>query len=52
MMDMTDNSNSAMNVVLIKPANVIGHDGLTQNILLLHELSNKIDQYFAMQTMG
>lgn len=35
----------------MKPGNTLGESGLQENILLLHELSKKIDQYFAMQTL-
>lgn len=51
-MDMTENSTTGVNFRVMRPVNSVGQDGLQENILLLHELSEKLDQYFAMQSWG
>ena len=41
-----------MNAGQIHPATAVEHDGLRENIRLLQELSEKLDRYFAMRTLG
>ena len=36
----------------VHPATAVERDGLLENIRLLHELSEKLDRYFAMRTLG
>ncbi|MEN6397284.1 MAG: hypothetical protein ABFC78_12475 [Methanoregula sp.] len=49
---MTENLTTGVNLRVTHPVNSIGQDGLQENILLLHEISEKLDQYFAMQSWG
>lgn len=42
----------AVNVEQIHQGKSIERDGLQENIQHLHELSEKLDRYFAMRTLG
>jgi len=50
--DVTEYTTYTVKDGLSSPGTVIQHDGLQKNIRLLGDLSEKIDQYFAMQTLA
>jgi len=42
----------ATNAGQIHPATAVERNGLLENIRLLNELSERLERYFAMQTLG
>ena len=49
---MTENATYAANYGDISLGNSVERDGLKENIMLLRELSEKLDRYFTMRTLG
>jgi len=49
---VTELATYAVNVGQVYPQTAIERDGLQENIRLLHEISKKLDGYFAMRTLG
>lgn len=49
---MTENATCAAKYGDIPLGNSVERDGLKENIMLLRELSEKLDRYFAMRTLG
>ena len=47
-----DDATYAVNVGQEYQGTVPDRDGLVENIKLLHEISEKLDGYFAMRTLG
>jgi hypothetical protein len=50
--DVTEHATNAENVGQVYAGTAIERDGLQENIRLLHEISEKLDGYFAMRTLG
>jgi len=50
--DVMEDATYAVNVGQKYPGTVTERDGLVENIKLLHEISEKLDGYFAMRTLG
>jgi hypothetical protein len=51
--NVTEHATLAVNAGQITSGTAIGRDGgLQENIRLLHELSEELDGYFAMRTLG
>jgi hypothetical protein len=50
--DVTELATYAVNMGQVYPETAIERDGLQENIRLLHEISKKLDGYFAMRTLG
>lgn len=49
---MTEHATNAENVGQVYAGTAIERDGLQENIRLLHEISEKLEGYFAMRTLG
>ena len=47
-----EHATHAVKVGQIHPMTAVERDGLQENVRLLHELSEKLDRYFAMRTLG
>jgi hypothetical protein len=51
-MTMTPRANVTENSDAPSSVHLVERDGLKENILRMRELSDRLDRYFAMRTMG